>query len=64
MRMGIEKKELEANQKILEDMKDILNRYAPEYMNTSAFMILNRCVDELVYTEQYSRLKDIKLKAI
>lgn len=64
MRMGIEKKELEANQKILEDMKDILNRYAPEYMNTSAFMILNRCIDELIYLEQYAMLQEYKENAI
>lgn len=54
--------EIEANQRILDDMKKLLNKYALRYMNTSAFMTINKCVDELVYVEQYSRLQ--KLKAI
>ncbi len=28
-------------------------------MNTSAFMTINKCVDELVYVEQYTRLKEV-----
>lgn len=58
----INKLEIEANQVILNDIKDLLNKYALKYMNTNAFMTLNKCVDELVYVEQCSRLQ--KLKAI
>ena len=47
--------ELEANQRILDDMKELLDKYALKYMNTSAFMTINKCVDELVYVEQYTR---------
>ncbi|WP_286149543.1 MULTISPECIES: hypothetical protein [Bacillota] len=54
--------EIEANQRILDDMKKLLDKYALKYMNTNAFMALNKCVDELVYVEQCSRLQ--KLKAI
>ena len=39
--------ELEANQRILDDMKELLDKYALKYMNTSAFMTINKCVDEL-----------------
>lgn len=54
--------EIEANQRILDDMKKLLDKYALKYMNTNAFMALNKCVDELVYVEQCSRLQ--KLKAV
>lgn len=53
--------ELEANQRILKDMKDLLDKYAFEYMNTSAFMTINKCVDELVYVEQCSRFQKLKV---
>lgn len=55
-----EELEQEANNRILEDMKGLLNKYASGYMDTSAFMIINKCVDELVYVEQYSRLQELK----
>lgn len=58
----INKLEIEANQRILDDMKKLLDKYALKYMNTSAFMKINKCVDELVYVEQCSRLQ--KLKAV
>lgn len=58
----INKLEIEANQRILDDMKKLLDKYALKYMNTSAFMTINKCVDELVYVEQCSRLQ--KLKAV
>lgn len=51
--------EREANQRILDDMKELLNKYALEYMNTSAYMTINECVDKLVFVEQYTRLKEI-----
>lgn len=51
--------EKEANQRILDDMKELLNKHALKYMHTSAFMTLNKCVDELVYVEQYTRLKEV-----
>ena len=53
--------ELEANQRILDDMKKLLDKYALKYMNTSAFMTINKCVDELVYVEQCSRLQKLKV---
>lgn len=51
--------EREANQRILDDMKELLDKYALEYMHTSAFMTLNKCVDELVFVEQYTRLQKV-----
>ena len=51
--------EREANQRILNDMKELLDKYALNYMRTSAFMTLNRCVDELVYVEQAKRLQEV-----
>lgn len=57
----INKLEIEANQRILDDMKKLLDKYALKYMNTSAFMALNKCVDELVYVEQCSRLQKLKV---
>ena len=53
--------ELEANKRILDVMKKLLDKYALKYMNTSAFMALNKCVDELVYVEQCSRLQKLKV---
>ena len=53
--------ELEANQRILDDMKELLDKYALKYMNTSAFMTINKCVDELVYVEQCSRFQKLKV---
>lgn len=55
----INKLEIEANQRILDDMKKLLDKYALKYMNTSAFMTINKCVDELVYVEQRNRLKEV-----
>lgn len=51
--------EREANQRILNDMKELLDKYALNYIRTSAFMTLNRCVDELVYVEQAKRLQEV-----
>ena len=59
MKRRVEELELEANQRILDDMKELLDKYALKYMNTSAFMTINKCVDELVYVEQYTRLKEV-----
>ncbi len=51
--------ELEANQRMLMMRRSLLYKYALKYMNTSAFMTINKCVDELVYVEQYTRLKEV-----
>lgn len=51
--------EKEANQQILNDMQHILDKYVLKYRNTSAFMTLNRCVDELVNVEQTKMLQEI-----
>lgn len=51
--------ELEANKKILEDMKELINKNVSDYKGTNAFMVINRCLDELVNVEQYARLKAI-----
>lgn len=61
MNIRVEELELEANQRILDDMKELLDKHALKYMNTSAFMALNKCVDELVYVEQCSRLQKLKV---
>lgn len=59
MKLRVEELEREANERILEDMKEVLSRHASQYMKTSAFMIINKCVDELVNVEQYLRLKEV-----
>lgn len=51
--------EKEANQKIMEDMKNLINKHVINHRNTNAFMTINKCLDELVNVEQYSRLKTI-----
>ncbi len=64
MKRSKEELEQEANREILNDLQDILNKHAVKYMRTSAFMIVNKCVDELVNIEQYLRMprrKDIKV---
>ena len=53
------KLETEANQTILKDMKEILNKHVLKYMHTRSFMALNRCVDELVHVEQAKRLQEV-----
>lgn len=53
-----EELEIEANREMLNDIQEVLNKHAVKYMKTSAFMIVNKCVDELVNIEQYLRLKE------
>ncbi len=56
--------EQEANREILKDLKEVLNNNINKYMRTSAFMILNKCIDELIYLEQYAMLQEYKENAI